>query len=146
MVTDPKQLRDAEVATLVIESGRHLEALAKGLITAKTGPDGKPLMLGERMRDLKERLDKPTWLAYRAWSKERNAYVHAEQTDLTDRERFYENYTLVAAALGKLQKPRRKRKSARKPRGKTKASSGGGRYVLLATAIVAAIALYYAGC
>ncbi len=143
MVKDPEQLRDAAVGTLVIESGRYIEALAKKIVTAGTGPDGKPLMLGERMRELKDRLDEPTWQAYRAWSAERNAYVHAERSDLTDRERFFEDFAAVAAGLGRLQKRRRKRGAKA---GATPQTAAAGRYVALAAAIVALVASYYAAC
>ncbi len=144
MVKDPEALRDADTATLVVESGRHIEGLAKALVTARTDADGKPLMLGERMRELKARLDEPTWRAYRAWAAERNAYVHAEQTDLTDRDQFFEDYRAVATALGKLQgKPRKRRAKAS---AKTAPRPSALRYVLLALLTVALTAAYYTAC
>ena len=95
-------LRDADVNTLVLESGRRIESLAKAIVTDETDAYGKPLMLGERMRLLADRLEPETRRAYREWSRARNAYVHAEHDAIPDQAGFYEQYREVAEALAQL--------------------------------------------
>ena len=116
-------LRDADVNTLVLESGRRIEALAKAIVTDEARPDGKPLMLGERMRLLRDRLDADVWRAYQAWSRARNAYVHAEEEAIPSAAAFHAHYRTVAEALERLTavptdgdpEPRPKRRRAAPP-------------------------------
>ena len=95
-------LRTADLNTLVLESGRRIEALAKAATPDATEPNGKPLMLGERMRLLRDRLPDGDWRAFRSWSRARNAYVHAEGNTTPDVETLHGDYLRVTAALRQL--------------------------------------------
>jgi len=95
-------LCDADVDVLVLQSGRELERLGKALIPEERDADNQPIMLGTRMFRLREVLDDQTWKAYRAWAKDRNAYVHGESDSISDRDEFYENYRIVYDALDDL--------------------------------------------
>ena len=110
-------LRDAPLDTLVLESGRRIETLAKAVVTGERDAAGKPLMLGERMRLLRDRLDADAWRAYGGWSRARNAYVHAEEDAVPDPYVFYLQYAIVSAALRDLGgagvKPPREKKRER---------------------------------
>lgn len=91
-----------ESDSLVIQSGRELERAARALVPEARDPEGKPLMLGPRMYRLRDRLGDEVWEAYRAWARERNAYVHGESDAIADPEAFRQNFELTLEALTEL--------------------------------------------
>lgn len=121
-------LRVADTNTLVLESGRRIEALAKAIASLEIDGEGRPLMLGERMKLLRGRLDAGTWRAYRSWSRARNAYVHAEEDAVPDVGGFHRDYLRVAEALRALVAEAEAdmgTRDTRKPRAPRKPQSGG---------------------
>ena len=137
-MSDP--LDDADTNTLVLETGRRLERAVRKLIPDRLDAQGKPLTLGPRMRQLRERLGPEAWAAYEAWSRERNAYTHAEIAALSDEAAFRQNFATVEHRLRALaRKPRRKRKST--PAGD--AARRGPNVVLAVVLTLAAVAAYY---
>ena len=149
-------LRDADLNTLVLESGRRIEALAREVNPDAAAPDGKPLLLGERMRLLRAHFGEEDWRAFRSWSRARNAYVHAEENAVPDIETFHTDYLRVVAALravvvpdapldGARPDPPQKKKRARrstKPKPRADATPGVAGPVLLAVSIVTLLLAY----
>ena len=100
-----RELRSADIDTLVIQSGRILEQAARELVPEERDVDGKPLMLGARMYRLRDRLDDEVWDAFQAWSTARNAYVHAAREGIGDRDEFFDCFETVLGALDELAEP-----------------------------------------
>lgn len=97
----PKRLARAPIDTLVLQTGRELEARLRTLTTELDADDARPTR-AERMRTLRPRIDEDSWRAYRRWAKGRNAYVHGEADGLPDRDAFLADFVEVRDALDAL--------------------------------------------
>lgn len=139
-------LADADVSTLVLETGRRLEQAVRKLVPDGVDAKGKPLTLGPRMRQLRTELGPEAWRAFEDWSRERNAYTHAHSTDLADADAFRQNFLLVERRLRQLAKPKPKPRAKANPRRRSAATRDRGADVLLGLAIAAALSVVYFSC
>ena len=132
--SDP--LHDADTNTLVLETGRRLERASLKLVPAGKDGSGKPLTLGPRIRAIKDQLGPEAWEAYQRWAKQRNAYTHAEISEIEDRDAFRQNFTIVERRLKQLSKPKRKPKA--KP-----STREGGNWLLVIVALLGLAVVYF---
>ena len=138
-------LADADVSTLVLETGRRLEQAVRKLAPDSVDAKGKPLTLGPRMRQLRTELGPDAWRAFQDWSRERNAYTHAEISTLSDADTFRQNFFLVEQRLRQIAKPKPKPKTTRKRKAATPTPDRGANF-LLVLVLAAAIAVAYFSC
>ena len=97
-----RALRKADTDTLVVQTGRDLERLARRCVPEERDPEGQTLTLARRMYRLRDQLSDEAWAAYEAWAAARDAYQRGDADGLAHRKRFYRDYAAVAEELAAL--------------------------------------------